>query len=179
MTLTTPHSTTPAPAAPARPVRPPSTGPFTTARGLLPLIVVCAFLFALPILMLAIGAFRNAPPGIPARWSFEAFGRAYADGETYRTLRNSVVLSGSATVLATVISLTLTFLVARTTTPLRRLVTPAAVLIVALPPLFYAISVGMLGNPRIGTINRLFQQLTGSEAVLFDANSWGGLLLVS
>lgn len=171
--------TTRPPAAPAPPVRRPSTGPFTTARGLLPLIVVCTFLFVLPIVMLVIGAFRNAPPGIPAMWSFEAFGRAYADGETYRTLRNSVVLSGSATVLATVISLTLTFLVARTTTPLRRLVTPAAVLIVALPPLFYAISVGMLGNPRIGTVNVAFQQLTGSDIVVFNANSWGGLLLVS
>ena len=178
MTLTAPPPTPTPEARPGR-VRPPSTGPFTTARGLLPLIAVCLVLFALPIVMLAVGAFRNAPPGSAARWSFSAFGRAYADAETYRTLLTSVLLSGAGTVLAVVVALVLTFLVARTATPLRRIVTPAMVLVVALPPLFYAISVGMLGNPRIGMANTVFRELTGSTATLFDANSWTGLLLVA
>jgi iron(III) transport system permease protein len=160
-------------------VRRPSTGPFTTARGLLPLILVCAFLFAVPIGMLVVGAFRNAPPGLPAAWSFEAFGRTYTDPASYSTLLNSVLLSGGGTLMATVVALLLAFLVSRTDTPLRTLVTPAMVLVVALPPLFYAISWGMLGNPAIGLLNTTWRSLTGTEGTLFNANSWAGLLLVA
>ncbi|GAB3365287.1 ABC transporter permease [Modestobacter lapidis] len=159
--------------------RTPSTGPFTTARGLLPLIVVSVFLFALPIVMLIIGAFRNAPPGLPAQWSLDAFGRTYTDPDSYTTLGNSAMLSGGGTILATVVALLLAFLVSRTNTPLRRLVTVAMVLVVALPPLFYAISWGMLGNPAIGMLNTVWRDLTGSDGTLFNANSWAGLLLVA
>lgn len=159
--------------------RRPGTGPFSGARGMLPIVVVCAFLFVLPILMLAVGAFRNAAPGLPAAWSFDAFQRAYTDPETYRTLRSSVWLSGSVTLLSVATGVILAFLVTRTTTPLRRLVTPAMVFVIALPPVFYALSWGMLGNPRIGLINEAFRGLTGPEGTLFNVNSWPGLILVS
>lgn len=159
--------------------RMPSTGPFTTARGMLPLLAVCAFLFAVPIAMLVVGAFRNAPPGLPAQWSVDAFVRTYTDPVSYSTLLNSVLLSGGGTVAATVVALLLAFLVTRTNTPLRGLITTAMVLVVALPPLFYAISWGMLGNSRIGLLNTTWRGLTGTEGVLFDANSWAGLLLVA
>jgi iron(III) transport system permease protein len=159
--------------------RKPSTGPFSTARGLLPLIVVCLFLFALPIVMLVIGAFRNSPPGQDPQWSGDAFARTYTDPQSWSTLGNSVLLSGAGTLLATVVALVLAFLVARTTTPLRQLVTPAMVLVVALPPLFYAISWGMLGNPTIGMLNTTWRDLTGGDGTLFNANSWAGLLMVA
>lgn len=158
--------------------RRPSTGPFTTARGLLPLIAVAALLFALPIVMLVVGAFRNAPPGAPAQWSVDAFTRTYTDGDSYHTLGNSVMLAAAGTVIGAVVALLLAFLVTRTTTPLRGIVTPAMVLVVALPPLFYAISWGMLGNPTIGLLNTTWRSLTGSTGTLFDANSWAGLITV-
>lgn len=156
----------------------PSTGPFTTARGLLPLLLMSAFLFVLPLVMLAVGAFRNAPPGAPALWSVDAFVRTYTDPESYRTLGNSVLLAGAGTVIGTVVALVLAFLVTRTTTPLRRLVTPAMVFVVALPPLFYAISWGMLGNPTIGLINTTWRSITGGDGTLFNASSWAGLVVV-
>lgn len=154
-----------------------STGPFTTARGMLPLTLVCLFLFAYPIAMLVVGAFRNTDPSLPAEWGFRGFA-AYAEPATWIALRNSVILAGSTTLIATAAALLMAFLVTRTRTPLRRLVTPAMVLVVALPPLFYAISWGMLGNARIGLLNTTFQDLTGAEGPLFDVNSWAGLILV-
>ncbi|MFC6019322.1 ABC transporter permease [Plantactinospora solaniradicis] len=158
--------------------RKPSTGPFSTARGLSPLIVVCVFLFAFPIVMLAVGAVRNQDPSLPANWGWNGFRTAYTDPATYSTLRNSLLLSTAVTVLGTGIGLLCAFLVTRTRTPLRRLVTPCMLIVVALPPLFYAISWGMLGNPRIGAINTLFRDLTGTEATPFDVNSWTGLIVV-
>ncbi len=153
-------------------------GPFTTARGLLPLLLVSAFLFGLPILMLVIGAFRNAPPGAPAQWSLDAFGRTYGALDSYRTLGNSVMLAGAATLIGTTVAIILVFLVARTTTVLRSVVTPAMVLVVALPPLFYAISWGMLGNPKIGLLNTVWRDLTGGGGTLFNSSSWPGLITV-
>lgn len=142
------------------------------------MVLVCAFLFGAPILMLGIGAFRNAEPGQPAQWSFEALSTAYADGSTYTTLSNSIILATAATAGSTVIAVVLAFLVTRTNTPLRRLVTPAMVLLVALPPLYYALGWGMLGNPRIGWINTTWQSWTGTDGVLFSTYSWSGLILV-
>ncbi|WP_125911497.1 MULTISPECIES: ABC transporter permease [Pseudonocardia] len=146
---------------------------------MLPLILVCGFLFAVPIGMLVIGAFRNAPPGLPAQWSLEAFRTTYTDPASYSTLQNSILLAGGGTLLSTVVALLLAFLVTRTNTPLRGVVTAAMVLVVALPPLFYAISWGMLGNATTGLLNTTWRSLAGTDGVLFDANSWAGLLLVS
>lgn len=158
--------------------RRPSTGPFTTARGMLPLIIVVGFFFATPIVMLGVGAFRNAPPGQDAQWSLDAFARTFTDPATYTTFWNSTVLALSSTLLSTVLALALVFFVTRTTTRLRKLVTPTMVLVVALPPLFYAMSWGMLGNPVIGMINVWWRDVTQSDGVLFNAYSWVGLISV-
>ncbi|RGE18954.1 iron ABC transporter permease [Leucobacter sp. wl10] len=157
----------------------PSTGPFSTARGMLPLLVVSVFLFALPILMLIVGAFRNAPPGQAPAWSLEAFARTYGNPDTFLALGNSALLAVSSTLIGVSAAIVLAFLVTRTTTPLRRLVTPAMVLVLALPPLFYALSWGMLGNPVIGLINVAWTNITGAAEPLFNAESWAGLILVT
>lgn len=158
--------------------RRPSTGAFSTARGMVPIVAVAAFLFALPLVMLGIGAFRNAPPGQDAEWSLDAFSRTFTNPEVYRTFGNSIVIAVVTAVLSTALALILVFLVARTTTPLRRIVTPVMVFVVALPPLFYAMSWGMLWNPRIGMINGLWEGLTASGSPLFDAYSWEGMISV-
>lgn len=158
--------------------RQPRAGAFSTARGMLPLVALAAFLFALPVVMLGIGAFRNAPPGQGARWSFDAFGRTFSDPETFETFFNSMGIAITCAVASTALALVLVFLVARTTTPLRRIVTPVMVLVVALPPLFYAMSWGMLWNPYIGMINRAWLDATASDTPLFNAYSWEGMVSV-
>lgn len=145
---------------------------------MVPIVAIAAFLFALPVVMLAVGSFRNAPPGQEAKWSLDAFARTFTDSEMYRTFGNSIVIAVVSAVLSTVLALVLVFLVTRTTTPLRRIVTPLMVFVVALPPLFYAMSWGMLWNPRIGMINDFWQSLTGGESPLFNAYSWEGMISV-
>lgn len=160
-------------------LREPSTGPFSSRRSMLLLTVVAFFLFAMPVVMLAVGALRDATPGRPAQWSFDAFRRAYGDAGTYAVLGDSVVLALGVMVISTTTGLLLAFIVARTDTPLRRLVTPSMMLVIALPPLFYGISWAMLGNPRIGTINSFWQDLTGAEGPLWDTYSWSGIVVVT
>lgn len=142
------------------------------------LCAVAAFLFAYPVLMLVIGAFRNSDPSRPAEWSLEGFKLAYTDPATYDTLRNSVVLSVSVTLLATTLGIAFAFLVTRTTTPLRRVVTPMMVFVIALPPLFFTLGWAFLGDPRVGLINTLASTIAGSDITVIDVFSWTGIILV-
>lgn len=151
--------------------------PLTWNGGLVSMAVVCGFLFVFPVLMLVVGAFRNGAPSMPADWGFEAFA-VYGDPSTWKTLANSLFLAISVSTLGTIGGALLALLVARTDVLLRRIVTPAIVLIVALPPLFFAISWGQLGNPRIGVVNELARVPWGEGFTLFNVNSWEGMIFV-
>lgn len=144
---------------------------------MLPVIVVCLFLFAYPVVMLVVGAFRNGSPSMPADWGLSAFA-VYTDPRLWTTMSNSLVLAVSVSTIGTVAGAILALLVARTDARLRRIVTPAMVLVVALPPLFYAISWGQLGNPRVGALNEVGRGLWGQGFTLMDVNSWGGMIFV-
>ncbi|WP_119696286.1 ABC transporter permease [Microbacterium halotolerans] len=158
--------------------RQPSNGAFSTSRSMLPLVVIAVLLFALPVIMLVIGAFRNAPPGQAAQWSFDAFGRTLANPATYSTFADSVVIAVVCAACSVILALVLVFFAVRSTAPLRRIVTPVTVLVLALPPLFYAMSWGMLWNPRLSYVNQWWMSVTGGEEPLFSAYSWPGLVSV-
>lgn len=143
---------------------------------LLCLCLILVLFFVWPVIMLALGAFRTAPPGLPGEWSIAGFVEAYTDPATYDTLRNSVVLAVSVQVPVVLLGVFFAWIVARTNTPLRGLVTPMMVLVFAVPPLFFAISWGMLANEPAGMLNQVFRALTGIEASPFNAYSWYGLI---
>lgn len=142
------------------------------------LLLVAGFLFVYPVAMLVVGAFRNTDPSFPAEWSFRAFTLAYTDPATYETIKNSIILSASVTVVATALGIMFAFLVTRTNTPLRGLVTAMMVLVVAFPPLFFTLGWALLGRPRVGLINRVASALAGSDVTVINVNSWFGLVLV-
>lgn len=142
------------------------------------LCAAAAFLFAYPVLMLVTGAFRNSDPSRPAEWSFEGFKLAYTDPVTYDTLRNSVILAVNVTLIATTLGVVFAFLVTRTTAPLRRVVTPMMVFVIALPPLFFTLGWAFLGDPRVGLINTLASKIAGSDVTVINVFSWVGIILV-
>jgi iron(III) transport system permease protein len=143
---------------------------------LLCLLLVAGFLFVFPIAMLVVGAFRNAAPSLPADWSLDAFTNAFGDAATYVTLKNSVILSASVTIVSTSLAVFFAFVSTRTNAPLRRLITPMMVMVLAMPPLFFALGWAMLGNEQVGLLNRALGALTGSDARPIDVTSWIGLV---
>lgn len=150
--------------------------------GTLVMLVLCgivAFLFVWPVVMLAAGAFRTAAPGLGGEWTVSGLVDAYTDPATYRTLLNSLIYTFGVQVFVVFGSVFFAWMVARTNTPLRRIVTPMMVLVFATPTLFFAISWGMLGNDPAGLLNVLFRWLTGTEAALLNINSWYGLIGVT
>lgn len=146
---------------------------------LLVVLALAAFLFVYPVVMLFVGAFRNADPVQPAQWGFQGFTEVYTNPQTYATFGNSLILAVTTTVLAMLFALYMAFLSARTTTRLRKLITPAMVVVLALPPTFFAISWGMLGNARVGTLNSFLRPIFGEDFTLMNINSWFGIIFVT
>lgn len=142
------------------------------------LTVLCLVLFVWPVVMIAIGAFRTALPGEAGEWSVDGFARAFTDAGTYRSLRQTLGLALAVAVLSKLLAIFFAWVVARTDAPLRSLVTPMMLLVMATPPLFFAISWDMLGNPRVGMINELLRPLLGGESGPVNINSWPGLVFV-
>lgn len=146
-----------------------------------PLIALaCAFLFLWPVVMVAVGSFRTTLPGQPGNaWTVRRLVETYTDGATYSVLWQTAVLAVSVTAASTLIAVFFAWVVARTDTPLARLVTPIMVLVLAMPPLFFAIAWDMLGNRRVGLVNQAYMWATGAHQGFFNVESWPGLIFVS
>lgn len=130
------------------------------------LAVLCAFLFVWPVLMVGVGAFRTGLPGANAGWTIRPLLDTLRDAQTHSVLWQTIVLSLSVTVASTLLAVLFAWIVARTDAPARRLVTPMMMLVLAMPPLFFAISWDMLGNSRIGLMGWM------------NIESWPGLIFV-
>jgi iron(III) transport system permease protein len=155
----------------ARPRRRPS-------PGLILLCLLSLGLFVWPVVMLAYGAFRTAPPGFGhAQWSTSGFTAALSSGTVWHAFTNSLILSGSTVLISTALAVYLAWTTARTRTPLRQIVTPMAVLIFSIPPLFFALSWAMLGEQPVGLVDKALHAMFGVAPL--NVQSWFGLIGVS
>jgi iron(III) transport system permease protein len=143
------------------------------------LLAVAVFLFLLPMLAVVYGAFRSGPPVAPGSFTLDGVLQAVRDPSNRATLVGSLGFALSQAVISTVLGVVFAFTVARTNAPLRGLVTPVMVLILATPPLFFGLGWAMLGDPRGGGLNRLVQLLTHGQWRPIDVMSWPGLIGVA
>lgn len=146
---------------------------------LLALLLIAAFLFLLPMLAVVFGAFRTNPPGSPGTFTTHPVTQAIADHSNWTTLANSLGLAVAQSVISTTIGVFFAFVVARTNTPGRRLVTPMMVLILAVSPLFFALGWAMLGEPRGGGLNKLGELLFHGMWHSVNVFSWPGIIGVA
>jgi iron(III) transport system permease protein len=141
------------------------------------LCVVSLVLFVWPVAMLAYGTLRTAPPGQGGHWSTSGLTSALTNWDVWHSFLNSLILSASTVIVSTSLAIYLAWLVTRTRTPLRQIVTPVAVLIFAVPPMFYTLSWAMLGQQPSGLIDKALQGMFGATPV--NVQSWYGLIIVS
>ena len=132
--------------------------------------------FVWPVVMLAYGTLRTGPPGQNARWSTSGLTSALTSGAVRHAFLNSLILSGATVVASTALAVYFAWLVTLTRTPLRRMVTPVAVLIFAVPPLFYTLSWAMLGQQPAGLIHKALQAVLGAAPI--NVQSWYGMIAV-
>lgn len=140
-------------------------------------LAAVAVMYLLPLLMVVYGAFRTKPPGQGGTFSVEAFSRAFADADTYTTLAHSLVLAFGVALGATLIAAVLAWIVSRTDARTRRLVTPLMLVVLATPPIFFAISWSLLGTPRFGLVNQALGAI-GLPDTLLDVSGGTGVWFV-
>jgi iron(III) transport system permease protein len=145
----------------------------------LPLLAALALLFAWPLIVLVAGAFRSAPPGSSGAWTLEAVRTVLAMPGLGGSLLNSFVLAGATSALALPLAAVLAFVAEKTDAPLRRLITPAVLLVFATPGLFYAISFCLMANPYTGVLNGWISRVFSVATPWLTVESWGGLVGVS
>lgn len=167
-------SGTVAAARPWRLARPTTQGVLTTIT-----VIICLALFVWPVLMIALGAFREGQPGAGGGWTLVPMRDVLTSEDTVAAVRTSGSLAFVVTLVAKSLSFYFAWLVARTNTPLRRLVTPIMLVVLATPPLFFVLSWGLLGKERVGLLNQWIEAASGAPSTLVNIESFGGLAFVS
>ena len=130
-------------------------------------LLVFTWLFVWPLGMLIYGAFNSSPLSGRSSWTLEGFRRVITDPDTYGSLGATMVYSVVITVLSMAVAIFFATVTTRMDVPFRRLITPAMVILVAMPTVLYSLSWAMLGAGQAGMINR-FLDAIGLEA-LFGA----------
>ncbi len=141
-------------------------------------LAAVAALYVLPIVMTVYGAFRTAPPGLPGSFSLNGMADAFSDPATYTTLADSLWLAVMAGSTATALAVAFAWIVTRSDAALRRIVTPLMAVVLATPPLFFALSWNLLGTPRFGLINEMLGAV-GLPDTLAVTGRWGVWFVLS
>lgn len=116
-------------------------------------VVILFVLFLLPPLMMAMAAFRVGNLAGQGEWSLEPFIETLSRPSTWKVTLNSVILSAVSSLGALAIGTFLAWVSVRTTTPLRRWMTPAMAVILVMPSLFYGLGWYLMVNGNAAPVN--------------------------
>jgi iron(III) transport system permease protein len=158
----------------ARPQR--SLDPFRKIQW--PVAVCAVLLFATPALMIAIGAFRTTPFG-GGEWTLGPVVDVFTNPATYRAAWDTAAIAVVTVIVSMAIAIFFATLSTRTNVAFRGLIPAVMAFIVAMPPLFYGISWGLLGNKTAGLLNELIGVFWAAESGPVNSESWWGLVVVS
>ncbi|MFI5011685.1 MAG: ABC transporter permease [Hyphomicrobiales bacterium] len=143
-------------------------------------VLLIGYFLIWPLIMLAFGALRTSPFGTAGTWTLSGYATVISDHRTLPTLVATIVYAGVSTACCMLLGLYFATVATRFSTALHRLITPAMVVLVATPRLFYALSWGMLGNSNSGLFASALHRLgVGQLPDWATVYSWPGLLLVT
>lgn len=139
------------------------------------LLVILCVLTVYPMAMLLYGSLSTAPPGEVGTFDLRGY-RELLNLETARVLFDTVWLSLVKTAIGMVVAVGLAWIVTRTDTPCRGTLEVLLSLPFFIPPILTAMGWAMLGNPQVGTINLVWQSITGSASPLINVYSYAGVV---
>ncbi len=140
------------------------------------LFSVVAFLVLTPLLLLFLGSFQLARPGQPSVYGVEGWVRAFTDGSIKVALWNTVTLAVVRQSIAVMIGVMLSWLIARTDLPGRKVLEFAFWISFFLPPLPVALGWILLLDGRFGLLNQWLQSLKIVSGPLFNIYSYWGII---
>src|SRR5712691_4664559 len=106
------------------------------------------------------------------------YARVFTDPQLQKALWNTVVLAFWSGLAALAIGAPMAWLSARTDLPCSRVIRSLIMASFVTPPFLGAFAWVMLAGPNAGYLNKLYRDLTGAEAPLFNIFSMPGLVFV-
>jgi iron(III) transport system permease protein len=144
------------------------------------LAALLSFLVLYPVSMLLVGAFTTTNPVVDgyrlADLSVVNFIAVAANANVYLALLNSLVICAGGTAIALAIGLTFAWIVVRTDTPWKAMISGAGVLPLFVPPLVAGVAWSILGSPKTGLLNTVLASVGLDWRV--DFYSMTGMVLV-
>lgn len=143
---------------------------------------IIAYLVLSPIAFLVISSLRRYELAGSIRhvFTFDNYREAYLTPDFLTALGNSVTYAIGGMLLALVIGTSLAWVVERTNSPLRGLLTLGAAATYLVPGVLITLSWVLLANPRIGSLNHAIRQVIPIEEPMgpLDVNSMAGMVWV-
>ena len=110
-------------------------------------------------------------------WTLAHFGKLLTDKRAAISLWNSLVFSTGSTLLSLITGGVLAWLVERTNAPLKILAYLVSIISLGTPYVLHVIAwLFLLG--KVGPLNDIYRQITGSTGILFNVNSMTGMILI-
>jgi iron(III) transport system permease protein len=147
----------------------------------IPLTALVAIILAcvvLPIGVTLAMSVLSGTFGSGASFTLDNFQQALTDASAIPLLRNTIILTVSAAVLATLMGLLLAWIVTSTDAPFRRVLYWLPVLPILLPVLMKDTGWIMLYSPRTGLVNIGLQHLFGLSKPFFNIYSMPGMIII-
>ena len=146
-------------------------------------IAILAYQVLVPLVILVWGSLSTGRPGAPdyfslASLSLDNYVRAFGSRHLYVALGNTVVFAGGVTILACALGGALAWIVERTNTPFRNLITLLCIARLIVPGILGTVAWIFLASPQIGMLNTLAQQVFGLPGPPFDVYSMAGMIWV-
>jgi iron(III) transport system permease protein len=140
------------------------------------LLLAVSLIVLYPVAMLLYGSVRSSAPGDPGFFTLQNYLDAYGDPETYRLFFNTFWLVGAQTLLSAVVAIFFAWVVTRTDTPCRGLITLFMAIPFLIPSILEVFAWALLLSPRTGLVNVFVAWLFGLDEPLFNIYSLGGLI---
>jgi iron(III) transport system permease protein len=125
------------------------------------MMTILVILFLYPPLLMVMAAFRRGPIAGQGEWTTAPLVEVLTSPSTWVVTLNSIVLSVSVAVIALALGTFLAWVAVRTTTPLRRWMTPVMAAVLVIPSLFYGLGWYVTLNGTGAPVNRVLNALFG------------------
>ena len=152
--------------------------PFDGRKGAFALLtVILVYQVIIPFMMIIWTSFKTARPGEPdfllLNFTLANYVRAYANKDFWDATWNTVCFGVAATILALLPGTFLAWVVARTNTPLARLIGMLTLGRIIIPGILITVSWILIASPSIGILNYFIEALFGVKRLLNIYSFWG------
>src|SRR5262245_8597822 len=146
----------------------------------LALLAVTAFMVVYPLAMVLYGSLRDEAPGQPGPLTLENWRSVLSDASTFRVFATTIMIALPRTLLALALATIFAWVLARTTTPGKRLLEGLLVFMFFLPELPWVLAWMLLGAPNVGLLNQWLRALIPGVESFVNVNvySYAGLIVL-